>query len=89
MVDEKSLFRLALYGARHALAVTRPEQKGFQDEQVERALEESDAAIGFFGKASDLSISPVGSDVNMYRETHPKQSGLRGSVCSGLRRAGS
>src|SRR6185312_5340546 len=45
-VSEKDLFRLTLYGARYALPVTRAEQEGFENEQVERALQEGDAIIG-------------------------------------------
>ena len=46
MINEKDLFRLTLYGARYALPVTRAEHEGFENEQVERALQEGDAIVG-------------------------------------------
>jgi hypothetical protein len=46
MINEKDLFRLTLYGTRYALPVTRAEPEGFENEQVERALQEGDAVGG-------------------------------------------
>ena len=46
MINEKDLFRLTLYGARYALPVTRAEHEGFENEQVEGALQEGDAIVG-------------------------------------------
>src|SRR5262249_39429058 len=46
MINEKDLFRLTLYGARYALPVTRAEHEGFENEQVERSLQEGDAIVG-------------------------------------------
>ena len=46
MINKKDLFRLTLYGARYALPVTRAEHEGFENEQVERALQEGNAIVG-------------------------------------------
>jgi hypothetical protein len=46
MIDKKRFFRLAEYGARYALAVTGAEHEGFQNQQVERTLQESYMIIG-------------------------------------------
>jgi hypothetical protein len=35
-----------LYGTRYALPVTRAEHEGFENEQIERALQEGDAIVG-------------------------------------------
>jgi hypothetical protein len=58
MVDEKHLFRLALYGTCYALPVTWAEHEGFENEQVERALQESDAIAGIIlGRHPTQSMS--------------------------------
>ncbi|HUZ96320.1 MAG TPA: hypothetical protein VMU57_15555 [Edaphobacter sp.] len=58
MVNEKHLFRLALYRTRYALPVPRPKQKDLENEQVERALEEGNAIAGIvLGRHPTQSIS--------------------------------
>jgi hypothetical protein len=46
MVDKKDLFRLALYQPRHALAMTRPQDKGLQNQQVQRPLQQGNPVLG-------------------------------------------
>jgi hypothetical protein len=46
MINEKNLFRLALYRARHALAMTRPQNESLQNQQVQRPLQQRDPVIG-------------------------------------------
>jgi hypothetical protein len=46
MVDKKDLLRLALYQPRHALAMTRPQNKDPQNQQVQRPLQQGNAVIG-------------------------------------------
>jgi len=65
MINEKDLFRLTLYGARYALPVTRAEHEGFENEQVERALQEGNAIVGIvFGRHPTQAWHYLGSDVN-------------------------
>ena len=57
MVDEEDFFRLALDKAGNALAVDRAEGEDFEDEQVERALEEGDTlVVVFLGSHSTRSM---------------------------------
>ena len=65
MINEKDLFRLTLYGARYALPVTRAEHEGFENEQVERSLQEGDAIVGIvLGRHPTQAWHHLGSDVN-------------------------
>lgn len=50
MFDEELLVRGMLDRARNALAVLRPKNQGAQDQQIQRALEEFEAVIGFSGR---------------------------------------
>jgi hypothetical protein len=65
MINEKDFFCLTLYGARYVLPVTRAEPEGFQNEQVERALQEGDAIVGIvLGRHPTQAWHYLGSDVN-------------------------
>ena len=45
MVDKKYFFRLALNQSRDALPMTRSHNQGFQDQQIERALQQGNAVV--------------------------------------------
>jgi hypothetical protein len=61
MIDEKHLFRLALYGARYALPVRRAEHEGFENEQVECALQEGYAIVGIIlGRLIEMTVKHSG-----------------------------
>jgi phage terminase Nu1 subunit (DNA packaging protein) len=45
MVDEEDLFRLALYQARHALAMARAEHQHLENQQVKGSLQKGDAVV--------------------------------------------
>jgi hypothetical protein len=46
MVDEKDLFRPALYRPRHALTMTWTQHQRLQNQQVQRALQQGNTIIG-------------------------------------------
>lgn len=69
MIDKDRFFRLAEYGTCYALTVPGTEHKSFQNEQVERALQQSDAVVGITSGRHPTQVNAIlGSDVNMSLE---------------------
>jgi hypothetical protein len=65
MVDEEHVLRLPLNRARHSLAVAGAKQKGFKNEQVQRALQQCDAVVVIsLGSHSTQVSACLGSNVN-------------------------
>jgi hypothetical protein len=70
VVNEENLFRLALNEARHALSMAGAESKGFEDEQVEGALQQGNAVIVIF-----LGSHPTQVNTSLGRMSTRKKNG--------------